>query len=224
MMLEVENLSYHRNGRPVFSDINFKVEPGNCLLLKGPNGSGKSTLLRVLAGLLPVQQGKLVINQNRTNDHYDFIAANIEFVGHLSAVKKQMTLWDNLQFWTDISGIGPLDRLEPKFNDPLSIDSFKNQLTFLCSEGQIRRLALSRLAISKKNIWLLDEPTTSLDRGTIQSFERLVKAHCLEGGIAVIATHDKLDIPKTQSVTINLKQIKKVEKTDFLDPFLAGEW
>ena len=223
-MLEIENLSYQRDGRNLFSDINFKVEPGTCLLLKGPNGSGKSTLLRIMAGLISLQQGKLVINQNRTTDNYDFIAKNIEFVGHLSAVKKQMTLWDNLQFWADVSEIGPLETLEPKFNDPLSISSFKNQLTFLCSEGQIRRLALSRLAISKKNIWLLDEPTTSLDQSTIQSFERLVKGHCLNGGIAVIATHDKLDIPKTYSVTINLKQIKNVEKTDCLDPFLAGEW
>ena len=223
-MLEVENLSYQRNGRDVFSDINFKVEPGTCLLLKGPNGSGKSTLLRVLAGLLPVQQGTLVINQNKTKDNYDFIASNIEFVGHLSAVKKQMTLWDNLQFWADVSGIGPLDTTKPKFNDPLHISSFKNQLTDLCSEGQVRRLALSRLSISKKNIWLVDEPTTSLDRSAIQSFERLIKEHCLQGGISVVATHDKLNIPKTKSLLINLKQTKKVKKNDRIDPFLSGEW
>ena len=223
-MLEVENLSYHRNGSHVFSDINFKVGPGTCLLLEGPNGSGKSTLLRVLAGLLPVQQGTLIINQNKITDNYDFLAANIEFVGHLSAVKKQMTLWDNLKFWTIVSGIGALDQLEPKFNDPLSIHSFKDQLTHLCSEGQIRRLALSKLPISKKNIWLLDEPTTSLDQSAIQSFERLVNAHCHEGGIAIIATHDKLDITKTYSISVNLKKVKNVQKTNRLDPFLAGDW
>ena len=223
-MLEVENLSYQRNGRNVFSDINFKIESGTCLILEGPNGSGKSTLLRVLAGLLPVQQGTLVINQSKITNNYDFIAAEIEFVGHLSAVKKQMTLWDNLQFWTDIAGIGPIETLEPKFNDPLNIFSFKNQLTNLSSEGQIRRLALSRLSLSKKIIWLLDEPTTSLDQSAIQNFERLVNQHCLEGGIAVIATHEKLDIPKSHSVSINLKRIKKVHKIDYLDPFLAGDW
>ena len=223
-MLEVKNLSYQRNGSHVFSDINFKVEPGTCLILEGPNGSGKSTLLRVLAGLLPIQQGTLVINQKKTAHNYDFLAATIEFVGHLRAVKKQMTLWDNLQFWADITGIGPLDSIEPKFNDPLSISSFKNQLTHLCSEGQIQRLALSRLSISKKKTWLFDEPATSLDQSAVRSFEQLLTKHCVEGGIAVIATHDKLDILKSQSTFLNLKQIKNVKKTDHFDPFLAGEW
>ena len=149
-MLEVENLSYHRNGCHVLSDINFKVESGTCLFLRGQNGSGKSTLLKILAGLLPVQQGTLVIDGTQTANNHDFIAANIEYVGHLNALKKQMTLWDNLQFWIDLSGLGALETLEPKFNDTMGISTFKSQLTHVCSEGQTRRLALSRLSISKK--------------------------------------------------------------------------
>ena len=223
-MLEAENLSYQRNGRHIFSGINFKIEPGSCLHVQGPNGSGKSTLLRVLAGLLPVQTGTLVINGNQAARNFDFIAEHVEYVGHLNALKKQMTLWDNLQFWADVSGIGILDKLKPEFRDPMKVSSFKNQVTQLCSEGQIRRLALSRLSITKKKIWLLDEPTTSLDQSVIQSFAQLVKGHCLGGGIAVITTHGKLDIPKVHSISIEIKQNENVQKTACLDPFLAGEW
>ena len=223
-MLEAENLSYHRNGRHIFSGINFKIEPGTCLLVEGPNGSGKSTLLRVLAGLLPVQTGTLVINGNQAAHNFDFIVENIEYVGHLNAVKKQMSLWDNLQFWADVSGIGSLDKLKPDFKDPMKVFSFKNQVTQLCSEGQIRRLALSRLSITKKNIWLLDEPTNSLDQSVKQSFTQLINGHCLRGGIAVIATHGKLDIPKVHSISIDLKKNKNVQKAAYLDPFLSGEW
>ena len=223
-MLEAENLSYHRNGRHIFSGINFKIEPGTCLLVEGPNGSGKSTLLRVLAGLLPVQTGTLVINGNQAAHNFDFIVENIEYVGHLNAVKKQMSLWDNLQFWADVSGIGSLDKLKSGFKDPMKVFSFTNQVTQLCSEGQIRRLALSRLSITNKNIWLLDEPTTSLDQSVTQSFAQLVNGHCLGGGIAVIATHGKLDIPEVHSISIDLKQNKNLQKTAYLDPFLSGEW
>ena len=223
-MLKIENLSYHRNGRHIFSDINFKVESGTYLVVEGPNGSGKSTLLRILAGLLPIQEGALKIYGNEITNNYDFLAQNVEYVGHLNAVKKQMSLWDNLQFWNDVSGFEVLNNLKLKINDPMKISSFKDQFAYLCSAGQIRRVALSRLATSKKKIWLLDEPTTSLDQRSTQSFSRLIKEHCLKGGVAVIATHSKLKIFKIDSVTISLKPIKRIQKTARIDPFLAGEW
>ena len=223
-MLKVELLSYYREGLQVFSGMNFDTGAGTCLFVTGQNGSGKTTLLRLLAGFLPVQEGNITIHGTKISSNYDFVAQNIEYVGHQNATKKQLTAWDNLKFWNNICE--PHDRvdLEKKFNDTMLINDIKNKPISFCSSGEKRRVALSRLYMSKKKLWLLDEPTSSLDKEASDNFGALVKSHCLRGGAAVITTHNALKIPDISSTSIQMKKVSNKQSETNADPFLSGDW
>lgn len=223
-MLKVELLSYHRNGHQVFANISFEVDFGTCLLVRGANGSGKTTLLRLLAGFIPVQKGNITLNEKTFMDNRDLLAENIEYISHSNAIKKQMTAWENLEFWNNVSR--QITTLDPnnRFEDLMSINEFKNRLSMFCSFGQRRRVALSRLNTSDKKVWLLDEPTTSLDQNAIKKFYKMLENHCLGGGIAIIATHTAINIPKINTKSIKLKKTNNETQTNHVDPFLEGEW
>ena len=224
LMLKVELLSYHRDGYQIFSGVNFDIKTGTCMFVKGQNGSGKTTLLKILAGYLPIQQGNILINGLKISNNYDFIAQHIDYIGHLNAVKKQMTAIDNLKFWNSINEYAHQINFNKNFDDKMNINSFKDQLISLCSAGQIRCVALSRLNISNKKVWLLDEPTTSLDERSINNFKKMIETHCLNGGIAIIATHDKLDIKRIKSQSIEIKKPTGQQNSFLVDPFLTGNW
>ena len=223
-MLKVEFLSYHRDGLQIFSGMSFNVAAGTCMFVTGQNGSGKTTLLRLLAGFLPVQQGKITINGTEISKNHDFIAQNIDYLGHRNATKNQLTVWENLTFWNSICE--PLDRidLEKNFNDTMLISSIKNQPISICSSGQKRRVALTRLHMSNKKLWLLDEPASSLDKQAIDNFGTLVKRHCLGGGAALITTHNALNIPDINSTSLEMKKVSTERTETNADPFLSGDW
>ena len=223
-MLQVEFLSYHRDGYQIFSGLNFSVPIGTCLFVRGENGSGKTTLLRLLSGFLPMQDGNITLDGTKISHNHDFIAENMEYIGHLNATKKQMTSWENLNFWNSLCGQSSKTNLTEKFNDPMLIKGFKNQLVSFCSAGQARRIALSRLNTCGKKLWLLDEPTTSLDATSVINLSKMVETHCLNGGLAIIATHFELSMPKVKTNSIKIKKLSGKPKTIELDPFLAGEW
>ena len=223
-MLKAESLSYGRDGYQVFSCVNFEIKPGTCLFVQGENGSGKSTLLRILCGYLPLQNGSVTIDGANISDDRDFVAHKVEYVGHLNAIKKQMTALENLEFWNSVCDIQKSMNLDTESSDPMCVRSFKNRLVSFCSVGQVRRLALSRLNVSSKKIWLLDEPTTSLDENGIKNFVKMLETHCENDGLAVITTHHEMKMTNIKSELINLSRSKKIEVNSELDPFLNGDW
>ena len=218
-MLKGQFLSYNQNGRQIFQDLNFELTSGQILYVLGSNGSGKSTLLRTLAGFIPLTAGKLLINDEESTNNFDFIAQNVEYIGHLNSVKSQMTVWENLSFWFMLAR-----KKRGEFDDVFNIRKFKDRIINRCSEGQIRRLSLSRLSISDKKIWLLDEPTASLDNNSQELFLKLIKKHCLSGGIAVISTHIDLKISNTKALSLYLENQKPKSNSLVSDPFLGGDW
>ena len=223
-MLKAELLSYHRNGHQIFSDISFAIEFGACMLVKGHNGSGKTTLLKLLAGFLPIQKGAVTIDGKKILNNFDFIAQNVDYIGHLNAAKKQMTVLENLKLWNSICEPDKRVNIESEFSDPMNINGFKNQPISFCSAGQTRRVALSRLATNNKKLWLLDEPTISLDERAIENFCKMVETHCLKGGSAIIATHSEISMQKISPKSIQIKQTSSKLESSHLDPFLLGEW
>lgn len=218
-MLEGKSLSCQRDGRIIFKGLNFKIEAGSVLSIQGPNGSGKSSLLRMLSGFIPINQGNIVFNDKSTNIDDDFRAQHIEYIGHTNAIKNHMSAWENLVFWTEMS-----ENKVGGFDDFLKISDIRDKFGLKCSAGQLRRISLSRLSVSKKKIWVLDEPTTSLDTKSIKAFLSMLRNHCLIGGIAIIATHLKLDLPNINSSVITLSgKLKSINCLND-DPFLTGDW
>jgi len=198
MLLDVSNLNCHRAEKLILSKVSVSVAAGECLILRGPNGSGKTTLLRHLAGL-----GK----QAQT--------ADIAFSGHLDAIKATLTVSENLNFWAGIYGYGDATQVM----EGLGLTKLANRLAGDMSAGQKRRLGLARLLLTNAQVWLMDEPTVSLDADTTAVIVNAIKAHCKQGGGAIISTHIDLGIPKARVIDVT-KFAARDEDTN--DPFLQG--
>ena len=155
----------------------MSVAAGSALVLRGPNGIGKTTLLRAIAGLQPIARGNLECE-------------GAVYAGHQDALKYTLSAVENLRFWAALYGTANVQTALERFDLGDLSDRPAGQL----SAGQKRRLGLARLLVSGRRLWLLDEPTVSLDRGAVAAFGRIVERHLASGGAAVMATHIELGI------------------------------
>lgn len=202
MKFEVSNLACRRGDLRILSGVCFALEATNALILRGPNGSGKTTLLRTLAGLAPADAGLISAPEDQ-----------IIYAAHADGIKSQMTVAENLRFWADVFGQGPIDAALDLFE----LRPLANRAAQHLSAGQKRRLGLSRLLVAGRKIWLLDEPTVSLDTASVKTFAGMVETHLETGGIAVLATHIDLGLKSAQNLDIS--QFKATE-TEQDNPFL----
>jgi heme exporter protein A len=200
MLMDVSNLNCLRADKLILSDVSLSVVAGDCVILRGPNGAGKTTLLRYLAGLAG-----------------DLTPQNIAFSGHLDGIKATLTVRENLSFWAGIYDFGNIDPIL----EQLSLTTLQTRAAGDLSAGQKRRLGLARLLLTNAEIWLMDEPTVSLDTATSDVIIDAIKTHCANGGAAIISTHIDMDIPRARIVNITDFAAKQ---TDHSDPFLMGEF
>ncbi|MBG1233656.1 heme ABC exporter ATP-binding protein CcmA [Aestuariivirga litoralis] len=193
MVLEARSLACERGGREVFRDLDFSVKSGEALELRGPNGSGKSSLLRLLAGLNKYSKGTFTL----TSVIPDTVGEHAHYIGHQEATKSALSVQENLAFWsTFLSG--------EAFSDLKSfrLDRLADDEARLLSEGQRRRLALSRLVAVKRPLWLLDEPTVGLDQTALTDLRREMTSHLAQGGLIIAATHAALGLPGIRSLEL----------------------
>ncbi len=193
-----------RGGRRVFEGVDFAVAPGAALLLRGPNGSGKTSLLRIIAGFLAPAEGRLTWNGRRfaDEDHEpDGAPSPIAYVGHLDAVKRALSVTENLAFWAGLYGGAGGARVAAAL-DRLGIGHLAQVPARFLSAGQRRRLGLARLVVAPASLWLLDEPTVTLDEDSVAAVEALIAEHRGGGGMAMIATHAGMSIPGAGILTL----------------------
>ncbi|WOF75647.1 heme ABC exporter ATP-binding protein CcmA [Parvibaculaceae bacterium PLY_AMNH_Bact1] len=198
MGLTVTNLSCVRGEREVFRDLSFQVAPSEMLTLVGPNGSGKSSLLRQLGGLLEVTGGEITLQGARADQTIADVAL---YAGHLDAVKAPLSVFENLSFWAEFYGVS-VTQVERAL-DAFSLDHLGHLPAGVLSAGQKRRLGLSRLALIDRPLWLLDEPTVSLDTASITALGDLMRAHLKTGGTILAATHVDLGIEGTRTLDLS---------------------
>lgn len=206
MHLLVENLTLSRGERTIIRDLSFRVDRGGMLVLSGPNGSGKTTLLRAMAGLLPPDRGRIALADDKaaTEDNRE-PGERCHFIGHLDGVKGVLTIRENAEFWADFLG-GERDAIEPALERLGLLDMAPIQARLL-STGQRRRLGLSRLLLAPRPLWLLDEPTASLDAESRSAFAGLVSDYLQGGGIVVAATHVPLGIASARELRLGHESI-----------------
>ena len=182
MELTGDNLTCERGGRTVFTGVRFSLGDGQLMQLTGPNGSGKSSLLRLIAGLNETASGTLKLD----GGHADLsIGQQAHYIAHQEAVKTALTVHENLDFWRGFLGGGDVEDALAAF-DLLRFSSFQ---AGLLSAGQKRRLALARLALVPRVLWLLDEPTVGLDAASLARLVTVMSAHLERGGMIIAATH-----------------------------------
>ena len=181
--LTVEKLACTRGAREIFAGLELRLGPGEALLLVGPNGAGKSTLLMCLAGLL-AHDGHVVWHGRSDEDRP---GTDLHFLSHLPAIKPNLSLRHNLEFWADLNG-GSRAAIDSVLAEA-RLDHAADLHAALLSAGQTRRLALCRLLIAPRPVWLLDEPTSALDSQGDKWVAGLIDRHLGAGGLAVIASH-----------------------------------
>jgi heme exporter protein A len=204
VQLVAENLVLSRGGRTVIDGLSFAIEGGEALLLTGPNGAGKTTLLRALAGFLAPASGTVRINDADDEREQSEL---LHFVGHLDGIKTHLTVKENLLFWADYLA-GALDRdWVPRVNVALERFGLRELADIpagYLSAGQKRRLALARLAAVKRPLWLLDEPTVSLDAAAVERLVDALDEHVINHGIVIIATHAPLAIARYREIRLGI--------------------
>lgn len=193
--LEARDIACERGGRRLFQDLGFALKPGEALLVSGPNGAGKTSLLRQVAGLLPLAEGSL----SAPGADADLPVAELcHYVGHLNATKTALSVRENLTFWADFLGNGDVDAALSAFG----LETLADISAGLLSAGQKRKLALSRLFASPRPIWLLDEPSVSLDAPSVKRLDAAIRDHLQQGGIAVVSTHVPLRTKFSQTLAL----------------------
>lgn len=198
MILQVENLKVQRGGVAVLAGVSFALDAGEALLLRGPNGIGKTTLLRTLAGLQPAISGRIFS---------DLGPDAIAYASHADGVKPTLTVEENLRFWAQVFGTASVEAAL----DEMNLRNLARRPAHTLSAGQKRRLGLARMLVTGREIWVMDEPTISLDRESTALFAGVVQAHLAKGGAAIIATHIDLGF---EADVLQLAPFKAAPMTD----------
>jgi heme exporter protein A len=219
MELVVENLACRRAGRRVFAGVGFALRGGQARPLRGPNGAGKSSLLRVLAGLIPPETGDARLGGLSLAADPDAFRARLAYAGHADAVKPQLTVAENLSFWAALYGGGGVAAALDRFG----LSRIADYPAAYCSAGQKRRLGLARLLVADRPLWLLDEPTVSLDAAATETFAQAVREHVARGGLALAATHVPLGFDDGAPVTLGGAGEAAADATAAGDAAFMGE-
>jgi len=177
----------------LFSGLDFAVNGGQVLLIEGPNGSGKTSLLRILTGLRSPDEGELVWCGTAVSELEAVFYQDVAYVGHMNGMKDDLSVEENLKFAQAlaIATLGIDEALQK-----VGLAGYQDTSIRYLSAGQRRRLALARLLCTRKRLWILDEPFTSLDRASIRMFEDYIVAHVAEGGIVIMTSHHDTGLPE----------------------------
>src|SRR6056297_4095147 len=205
MGLNVSDLTISRGGIKVLEGLNLRLDAGQALVLRGPNGVGKTTLLRTIAGLQPPLSGQIETDPEK-----------LVYAGHADGLKPTLTVEENLTFWARVFGTTDIETAIEAFQ----LDALRTRPAGALSAGQKRRLGLARLLVTGRPIWILDEPTVSLDVEAVKMFAETIRAHLGQGGSALIATHIDLGLPDAHILDVGPYRARAMDPDDFDEAFL----
>jgi heme exporter protein A len=198
MRLSAIDLACRRGGREVFAGVSFSVAAGESLTIRGRNGAGKSSLLRTVVGLVRIAGGKLSLEGG---DPELTVGEQAHYLGHLDALKPSLSVEENLRFWSSFLGAASAELGEPLRT--VGLDALADLPAAYLSAGQRRRLSIARLLAVKRPLWLLDEPTSTLDAAAQTKLGGIMQTHLAGGGIILAATHGPLQLDGARELNLD---------------------
>ena len=204
-MLSAINLECRRGEQLLFSELSFSLDAGGLIQLRGANGSGKTSLLRMLCGFSRPEQGEILWNGKAIQRIKETYSRALMYVAHLNALKDDLSPLENLSFSAKMNG---LNSSEKSVVHALSLMGLKNRMHLpvrVLSQGQRRRVGLSPLVMGEFSpLWILDEPFNALDVEGVELLAGLLSEHLHRGGMAILTTHQDVEISARQLQHIKL--------------------
>lgn len=204
-MLQVTDLACMRGDSLLFRHLSFSVDVGDVLWIEGANGTGKTSLLRILAGLSPPEQGDVRWRGQGLPRGRDALRADVLYLGHLNALKDDLTVVENLRFHAAIAGY-PMDG--GAIDDAVAavgLQARRDLPVRVLSQGQRRRAALARLwLVDSRPLWILDEPFAALDAASVDRLASRLADHVCRGGLSVLTTHQEVALPAGRTRRLRL--------------------
>lgn len=193
--LSTSNLTFARNDRKIFSNINLTLHSGEMLQIQGANGSGKTTLLRVLAGLTVATAGEVAWDKQQIENCTTLYRGHLAYLGHNLGIKLGLTVQENVQTALALSGSNRLDNIASNMATALKrigLNNYHDRVVKHLSAGLARRAALARLLFLDVPLWILDEPFTALDKQGISIVTEILTEHLQRGGMIIVTRHQQL--------------------------------
>ena len=194
--LEAIELGCIRQGKWIFPAVSFAAHAGHTLLIEGDNGAGKSSLLRLIAGIATPASGKILRNAQPIQDNLSAYTEQLHYIGHSHGICLGLTVAENLQLAGALAQ-QPVTEIRTVLAS-LHLSSHEHTQTQFLSAGQKRRLALARLLLIPRQLWIMDEPLTALDATTQQLLIRAIETHTTNGGMCIMTSHQSVNF--TQQV------------------------
>jgi len=203
-MLEVSNLACSRGDHRLFAGLNFSLHPGQIMQVQGANGSGKTSLMRTLCGFLMPDEGDIIWRGESIRELDEDYYAELLYLGHLNAIKDELSALENLQISAGLSGVDVEEKDALAALRRMGLRGRERLPTKVLSQGQRRRVALARLLVSDVKLWILDEPLTALDVGAVALIQELVAEHLAQQGMVIFTTHQPLQVAGVEMRSLNL--------------------
>ena len=202
--LEANALECVRGGRRLFQNLSFSLAEGELLEVSGANGSGKTSLLRMLCGLLAPAAGKILWQGAPVSSLKEEYLKELAYLGHANGIKAELSAAENLRIYRGLAGLQIDEEKLGAAMERLGLGGREDLPAKTLSQGQQRRLALARLLIGEHALWILDEPVAALDSAAVRLVQAVIEEHLEEGGLAVLTTHQPLDVRACQTKQIHL--------------------
>ena len=203
-ILELSKLGCVRGDRRLFSGLDLSVSPGTYIQLTGPNGSGKTSLLRILCGLLAPAEGEVKWEGANIRSLGEEFYTSVTYLGHRHGVKDELSAIENVRITNALNGVSVSKERAEEVLGQMGLADRESLPARLLSEGQRRRVGLARLLVCNTRLWLLDEVLTSLDKRAVLLVRSLIENHIAGGGIAIVATHQELELSAGRTKRLEL--------------------
>jgi heme exporter protein A len=188
-MLTIDNLSFYKDNKKIFSDLSFSLSISSALIITGKNGCGKSSLLKLIAGIYEIQSGRILWGNENIENFRDDFNGDTQFIGHKNFLKPELTVKENLDFYADLRGTKNAVAPALEF---FSLKELQNSPIKNLSAGWQQRVILTKLLACPATFWILDEPSNNLDKDGKEQLHELIKNRIKDRGLVILTSHDEM--------------------------------